>query len=55
MAKKKECSCGKHKKAHHDQMSHSEKVVHLKECLGDVIDRLECIKEIVENLPLETE
>jgi hypothetical protein len=55
MSKKKDCSCGKHKKGHHEEMSHSEKVVHLKECLGDVIDRLECIKEMVEKLPLETE
>ncbi len=55
MSKKKECSCGQHKKSHHDEMSHSEKVEHLKECLGDVIHRLECIKEIVEKLPLETE
>ena len=55
MSKKKECSCGKHEKGHHEEMSHSEKVKHLKECLGDVIDRLECIKEMVEKFPSETE
>lgn len=51
MAEKKDCSCGKHKKGHHEEMSQSEKVKHLKECLGDVIDRLQCIKEMVDKFP----
>lgn len=53
MLKKKDCSCGKHQKSHHEEMSNTEKVEHLKECLGDVIDRLECIKEIVDSFPSE--
>ena len=51
MSKKKDCSCGKHEKGHHKEMSQSEKVNHLKECLGDVIDRLQCIKEMVDEFP----
>ncbi|MFX0087382.1 MAG: hypothetical protein ACFFAU_17160 [Candidatus Hodarchaeota archaeon] len=54
MSKKRNCSCGKHKKGHHEEMSHSEKVEHLKDCLGDVIHKLECVKELIEELPLET-
>ncbi|MFX0124842.1 MAG: hypothetical protein ACFFAE_14520 [Candidatus Hodarchaeota archaeon] len=48
MSKKNKCSCGKHKKEHHEEMSDSEKLKHLKECLRDVIKRLECIKELVD-------
>jgi len=47
MSKKKDCSCEKHKKDHHEEMNQSEKIKHLNECLEDVIGRLECIKEIV--------
>ncbi|MFX0016231.1 MAG: hypothetical protein ACFFB2_13200 [Promethearchaeota archaeon] len=50
MSEKKECSCGKHKKSHHEKMSPKEKIEHLKECLGEVVTRLECIKEIIEEL-----
>ncbi|UCE13262.1 MAG: hypothetical protein JSV04_13885 [Candidatus Heimdallarchaeota archaeon] len=53
MSKKKECSCGKHKKGHHEEMSQSEKIEHLKGCIGDVIERLECIKELAEKITIE--
>lgn len=55
MSEKKDCSCGKHKKSHHKEMNPSEKVEHLKECLGDAIHRLECIKEMIDKFPFETE
>ncbi|MHA2293177.1 MAG: hypothetical protein ACXACK_13550 [Candidatus Hodarchaeales archaeon] len=50
MSKKKDCSCGKHKKGHHEEMSQPETIDHVIDCLGDVIDRLECIKEAVKNI-----
>ncbi len=53
MSQKKDCSCWKHKEGHHEEMSHSEKIAHLKECLGDVIERLECIKEMAEKISIE--
>lgn len=53
MSQKKDCSCGKHKKGHHEEMNQPEKIEHLKDCLKDVIDRLECIKEMVEEYSLD--
>ena len=50
MSLKNECSCGKHEKGHHEKMNRSEKIKHLNECLKDVIERLECIKEITAEL-----
>ncbi|UCG01239.1 MAG: hypothetical protein JSW11_16680 [Candidatus Heimdallarchaeota archaeon] len=51
MSENKKCSCGKHEKGHHEEMNQVERVKHLKECLGDVIDRLQCIKEMVDKFP----
>ncbi len=53
MSEKKKCSCGKHEKGHHEEMSDSEKIEHLKECLGDVIERLDCIKEMVDKISID--
>lgn len=53
MSEKKKCSCKKHEKGNHEEMSHSEKIEHLKECLGDAINRLECIKEMAEKISLD--
>jgi hypothetical protein len=55
MSKKKKCSCEKHKKGHHEEMSQSEMIEHVKDCLSDVIDRLACIKEAVEKIPIENQ
>ena len=50
---KNKCTCKKNEKGNHEEMSHSEKIEHLKECLGEVINRLECIKEMAEKISLD--
>jgi len=50
MSKEKNCSCGKHKNERHNEMTQSEQIAHVKECLTDAIDRLECIKEVIEKI-----
>ncbi|MFX0183853.1 MAG: hypothetical protein ACFE95_12285 [Candidatus Hodarchaeota archaeon] len=55
MSKKKEYTCGKHKKSHHREMNQSEMIEHVKDCLTDVIERLACIKEAVEKIPTENQ
>ncbi|MFX1284139.1 MAG: hypothetical protein ACFFB5_10810 [Promethearchaeota archaeon] len=48
--KRKDCNCGKHKIAHHEEMNRLEKMEHLNECIEDVIARLKCIKELATKL-----
>lgn len=36
------CNCGDSE--HHKEMSEEARLEHLKECLGDVIERMECIR-----------
>ncbi len=53
MSKKKNCSCGKHKNEHHEEMTKSESLAHVKECLSNTIEKLECIKEVLDNISIE--
>ena len=53
MSKKEKCSCGKHKSEHHKEMTQSELIAHVKECLTGAIDRLECIKEVMDRITIE--
>ena len=53
MSKKKKCSCSNHESDHHKEMTQSEQIAHVKECLTDAIDKLECIKEVIEKIKIE--
>ncbi len=50
MSDKKDCKCGNHGKKHHKEMSHAETVEHSKECLDNIIEKLQCLRESLENL-----
>ena len=53
MVNEKKCSCKNKNNKKHEDMNYSEKILHLKECLNGVIERLECIKDIIEEIPVE--
>ena len=53
MSKKSNCSCGKHKKGHHNEMTQSESLEHVKECLENTIEQLECIKETLDKIEMK--
>jgi hypothetical protein len=53
LSKKEKCACGKHKSKHHGEMTQPELIAHVKECLEGAIDRLECIKEVMDRITTE--
>jgi hypothetical protein len=53
MSNKKKCSCGKHKSEHHEEMTQSELITHVKDCLKDAIHKLECIQEVLDKVAIE--
>ena len=50
MGKHEDCGCKGHGKDHHKEMSREEKIFHFKECLDGTIERLDCLKEMFEEI-----
>ena len=50
LGKHENCGCKGHEKDHHKEMGHKEKIVHFKECLDGIIERLDCMKEMFEEI-----
>lgn len=50
MAKPKGCTCEGHEKDHHQKMNQAEKIEHFKECFNDILERMNCLKEAIDDI-----